>query len=219
MDLMQRRRELLMMGGGGYIKNGLIFQLDGINKGTTDTTKWVDLVGGITFTEAGGTSVHSTDNITLTTTQRMVGDVMLDAPYTTHTIEGVIDVGDYNWIFIFATKRDNLSLYINSSKRFANSSASSALETTTLYTGGKLAISAAHSNFIVNGQQVGTQSFNFQNIRNTLPVINSMQQGAQSYAKNITIYALRIYNRLLTTDEMLNNQRIDNERFNLGLTL
>lgn len=33
-----------------------------------------------------------------------------------------------------------------------------------------------------------------------------------------TIYAIRIYDRYLTADEMIANQKIDNERYNLGLT-
>ena len=34
-----------------------------------------------------------------------------------------------------------------------------------------------------------------------------------------TIYAIRIYNRILTADEMKHNQRIDNERYGLGLVM
>ena len=35
--------------------------------------------------------------------------------------------------------------------------------------------------------------------------------------KYLKIYAIRIYNRLLTLDEMKHNQMVDNKRFNLGL--
>jgi hypothetical protein len=37
------------------------------------------------------------------------------------------------------------------------------------------------------------------------------------YLFNGEIYAVRIYNRTLNAEEMLNNQLIDNERFGLGL--
>lgn len=33
------------------------------------------------------------------------------------------------------------------------------------------------------------------------------------------IYAIRIYSKLLTQAEMINNQRVDNTRFNLGLSI
>ena len=36
---------------------------------------------------------------------------------------------------------------------------------------------------------------------------------------NGQIYSIRIYNRQLTEAEVLNNQRIDNTRFNLGLAV
>lgn len=56
--MINRRR---YMGGGGapvptdYIQDGLVFQLDGIDKGATDGT-WVDLIGGNVFTNNGAIS-------------------------------------------------------------------------------------------------------------------------------------------------------------------
>ena len=87
MDLMQRRRELMMMGGGGYIKNGLVFHLDGIDKGTTDTTKWVDLVGGIVFTEQSGVSTWQDTYMEFNRDRWYKGDVLPNFPFSTHTIE------------------------------------------------------------------------------------------------------------------------------------
>jgi hypothetical protein len=37
-----------------YISDGLIFELDGLDKGSTGSYCWVDKVGGKTFTNAGG---------------------------------------------------------------------------------------------------------------------------------------------------------------------
>ena len=47
---------------------------------------------------------------------------------------------------------------------------------------------------------------------------NTMSPGWNMIFKG-TIYAIRIYNRQLTAAEMLHNQRIDNARYNMGLTI
>lgn len=49
--------------------------------------------------------------------------------------------------------------------------------------------------------------------------IGGRTSGSKSYNMAGNIHAVRIYNRLLTEDEMLRNQQIDNERFNLGLMI
>lgn len=220
MDLMLRRRELLRMGGGqsGYIKNGLVFHLDGINTGTTDTSKWVDLVGGIVFAEAGGTSVHNTDNIHVLTTQRLVGDKIPETLSATCTIEIAATLPNNNWIFIFATNRSYTSCYLNGDRCICNGTNGS-YKSNTRYAAGTVLASMANNDFVVNGVNESVVQNTFNNIINTVPVINSLQSGSQSYSKEFTIYNIRIYNRLLTHSEMLQNQKIDNERFNLGLTL
>ena len=43
---------------GNYIRNGLVFHLDGICKGPT-STQWRDLRGEIIFTNNGGTSMEN----------------------------------------------------------------------------------------------------------------------------------------------------------------
>lgn len=47
------RRRMMMQQGGEplpeYIQDGLVFWLDGIDKGNI-TGKWIDLIGGIEFT-------------------------------------------------------------------------------------------------------------------------------------------------------------------------
>ena len=42
---------------------------------------------------------------------------------------------------------------------------------------------------------------------------------ASHYYANAKIYSIRIYSKKLTEAEMLNNQKVDNARFNLGLNI
>lgn len=216
----------MMMGsrksGYGYVTDGLIFHLDGIDKGTADTSKWVDLVGGITFTEAGGTSVHGTNCINLTDTQRLVGDSMpATIAASTHTIEMAASRStNSNWTFFFTTKSDGVALYFNSGKNLCGGLGNGTYCTTkSYYFTGNFVVSAANSVFIVDGVSEATGANAWGSRTTNYPVINSNALTSQSYSKNFDIYSVRIYNRLLTAAEMLQNQRVDNERFNLGLTI
>ena len=199
---------------GGYVADGLVFQLDGIEKGTTDTSKWVDLVGGIVFTEVNGSNVHTTNHIHVDNTMRLVGDSMPTFPKETHTIE-VAYSGASGWHAVLYLKQESVSAVAQSwifkgSTRFGYQSSGST--TDMLY-------SMANDVCVRKGAVVAT-SANSNSFGNpTYPVINSMSNSSQSSSVTMDIYAIRIYNRLLTTAEMISNQHIDNERFNLGLTL
>lgn len=203
----------------GYITDGLVFQLDGINKGTTDTSKWVDLVGGITFTEPNSTSVHMTDHIHLTAQERLVGDYMPSFSYDTHTIECVIDNPGQNWIFVILLKPASVSFYRNSAKRWCNGGNGSRETISQKLADGKNIFSFNKDMFIQNGQSYATEANTWGNYNPTYPIINSFRQDSQSYSKEYDLYAIRIYNRILTNDEILHNQLLDNKRFNLGLTI
>ena len=201
----------------GYIKDGLVFPLDGINKGTTDTTKWVDLVGGIVFTEKNNVSVHGENCINLTNTTFLVGDSMPTLPFTECTIEGASSPCS-GWNFLLLMKRNNVSLYKNSDSRINGGSGSNHKSARFSTTQSKI-YSCADGNIIINGVQSLDVTDNnwYGNIN--LPTINSSNVSTIGYGKTFDLYCIRIYNRLLTIDEMLHNQRIDNERFELGLTI
>lgn len=203
----------------GYITDGLVFHLDGIDKGTTDMTKWVDLVGGIVFTEPNGTSVHAANHIQLTTLERLVGDTMPDFPHTTHTIEAAVTIPNANWIFILTLKTTSVSLFKNSNSHVVGGGNGAMMSTSRTTGWGTKIFSFAHDLFVVNGEELATETNTWGNFNHSLAIINSNKISEQSYSKDMDIYSIRVYNRLLTADEMLHNQRYDNERFNLGLTL
>ncbi len=82
-------------------------------------------------------------------------------------------------------------------------------------------LSINKSNALHNGQALSSLGTNhWANVKGgrLIGVQNHGSNGKQNYF-NGKIYAIRVYNRILTPDEMLHNQHVDNVRFGLGLTL
>lgn len=210
LGLMQRR--VVVKDDCPYIKDGLVFWLDGINKGTTDTSKWIDLIGGLEFAEVNGSNVHGSDCIHLTTSTWLYRDGNLDFPSSTHTIEAAASPSN-GWQFLFAS-RNSANIYKDADGRVRCLTKGARYSITDSKT-----FSFAGDNIIINGDTVETLTLSSLAMANNVTVINSWSKTAASYCKNFDFYALRIYNRLLTTEEMLYNQREDNERFNLELAL
>lgn len=82
-------------------------------------------------------------------------------------------------------------------------------------------LSINKNNALHNGQALSSLGTNhWANVKGgrLIGVQNHGSNGKQNYF-NGKIYAIRVYNRILTPAEMLHNQHVDNERFGLGLTL
>ena len=82
-------------------------------------------------------------------------------------------------------------------------------------------LSINKNNALHNGQALSSLGTNhWANVKGgrLIGVQNHGSNGKQNYF-NGKIYAIRVYNRILTPDEMLHNQHVDNVRFGLGLTL
>jgi hypothetical protein len=76
-----------------YISDGLIFELDGLDKGSTSSYCWVDKVGGKTFTNAGGVEELSNGfrfNGTSTSYLNADFNTLTDVNYVSCTIEIVL---------------------------------------------------------------------------------------------------------------------------------
>jgi hypothetical protein len=84
-----------------YISDGLIFELDGLDKGSTSSYCWVDKVGGKTFTNAGGVEeLNNGFRFNGTSTSYLYGNTVLtSASYNACTIEVVLksDLTSGNW--------------------------------------------------------------------------------------------------------------------------
>lgn len=208
-------------GGGGddndYIQNGLVFHLDGIDKGTTDTTKWVDLVGGVVFTEQNGTAIHQTDHIAFSGSVWMKGDKTDSFGLSTHTIEMAAYLGQSYWQGIILYGNGKVGFFQNAGHEI-NVGANPGYNLGT-YNSGEILLSAAGPSYVSNGVAHSDAPSAIRRITASLPVIGSLNASSLSYGFYGKIYSIRIYSRYISASEMLHNQKIDNERFNLGLTL
>lgn len=196
-----------------YITDGLIFRLDGIDIGS-DPSAWTDLVGNIKFTPNNvtrGTNCFIFDG----SSSYMVGDkkVPLVATNDTYTIEIVMSVSKTgtNYIFNGGTGTDihfvdNGQLTIRASSNTAYSNSNNSILST---------YSINHSSGYKNKvalSQVGTDYWSDGGVTNAF-----IGGGTPGRRFGGSIYAIRIYNRILTQEEVLLNQQSDILRF--GITI
>lgn len=226
MSIFRRR---LMMGQGkteilpanSYIQDGLVFQLDGYERGTTVNNEWVDLIGGQVFVSSG----QSTDAVwrrgkLITPHEMRCADYALDVTLGNMTLEAVFSLtttANGTILKVKATSdrsADSAGLavyagyFILSNKRGARPSVSGV--SNGMCTLSATALSDVSGRAIINGIARTVLKYDFIYANNNYAQIGSITG---------SISSIRIYNRVLTVEEQLYNQRIDNERFNLGLTL
>lgn len=222
-------------GGGGqpsppqqqYITSGLVFHLDGLNKGE-NADAWTDLVGGIVFTNNGAVATpngwliyNSSSSNSLRNTDADLSWSMLtstiEVVYTTArtTVQiGFLPKTDGAIAFGFRNATSGESFYISNYSSSANNKvltspiAIRGTHTVSLNINGGLidldnALTATKTNaYLAHGtyNEVGARDTN------------------TTYSFNGNIYSIRIYNRLLTESEMRHNQLVDNQRFSLNLS-
>lgn len=216
-----RRRGMMAHGGGGmgYITDGLVLHLDGIDKGTTDTTKWVDLVGGLVWVNDGAVRGDTYWQFNNTSTYYVLKNTdVLSFGVNSHTIEVCYD-STKNSGLIFAPKTNNvITLGLGDSTQIVwNTGAYKPVwQSTSLV--GVHAISVNKARALQDLTMQLSSAINDYFGGGAYNGIGGRSTNT-SYQFNGKIYAIRIYNRLLSYDEMQQNQRIDNERFGLGLTI
>lgn len=195
-----------------YVQDGLVFQLDGIDKGNVEGA-WVDRKAGRQFTL--NNCIVNSDNIEFNgTDSEAVHNQLLDLGTTT-TLE-----------VVFIKEKTSATIISSGDK----------VQLIALHT-----ISGYNYRFF-SGKQIIGQPFPDPTAIHTLsiptsgrPILDQIAQpktykdidsesesdtthtyvgGGPSYLKG-KIYSIRIYNRNLTQAEMLKNQMIDIERFNI----
>ena len=203
-----------------YIQNGLVFQLDGINRGTTDLTKWVDLIGNQEYVTISGDNATWGEDHLITPCEMFVADnEVIKTSGSTFEIVFYESTGSVNTIlyinrntpstlgFGFGRYSTNYLLTNNSGYRLT-------IPLTTAPFGNTYCFSYnGDSLLVVNGQRItntGTVDYYLNNTNNT----RVAQRGNGG-----RLYCIRKYNRKLTEEEMVFNQQIDNQRFNLGLNI
>lgn len=204
-----------------YITSGLIFWLDGIEKGNS-AGLWRDLIGGIKFTPTSAEAViKNQDNFYFTAASSLYPKGFESNGTLSSTLDTTIEV-----CYIPENATHCLFIHQNSSPsslfyKSGNSITFIQRENTYTYAmtlGNPYTISLNLSSGLVNGNSIspntGTDFWNNSGIF----YIGSRNSSGQNPFKG-TLYSIRIYNRRLTSSEMLANQQIDNQRFNLGLNL
>lgn len=222
-SLIKVRNPLAVYGSGNYVKNGLIFQLDGIHKGQTDNA-WTDLIGGHVFTNNGCTALENGWQISNTTSTynslRNTDTLPFGSnSYSTHTIECVYYTPDTRGMIVFVPKTENTIIFAYASNRYYLRSKTSD------YLYGATSISTQGTHIVSLNINGGLRDNNLalNRLTNTDYFSNGTYNGIgarsnnASYSFNGTIYAIRVYNRLLTVDEMRHNQKEDKKRFGLSI--
>lgn len=190
-----------------YVQDGLVFQLDGIDKGNVEGA-WVDRKAGRQFTL--NNCIVNSDNIQFNgTDSEAVYNQLLDFGTTT-TLEVVFTREKFfGTIISSGDKIQLIALELTSGGRFffGNQKTGAVFpDTTTIHT---LSIPTSGRPILDQIAQPKT-SKDFYSVSDT----NTYVGGGPSNSKG-KIYSIRIYNRNLTSAEMLKNQMIDIERFNI----
>lgn len=222
MDGMMRRREMVQTGETeDYVRDGLIFFLDGLNRGGV-TGQWTDIIGGYTFTLTRATEYDNGVSFTSGTTNGGYGKAPSDvspAGWASQTIECACSGAQGSqWLFS-GPRTDRICLAqgaaSNGNINTAIQASGTQIQRYLLPIGTKLIsinadIGIGDLQTIARGTNDGwSAQYNgtFLGKRNT--------GNYQSYTG--TIYAIRIYSRKLTEDEMKQNQRVDMRRY--GITI
>lgn len=206
----------------GYIYEGLVMRLDGIRKGNAEGA-WKDLVGGIFFNNNG--CIFNTDNVQFPSDSwGYLTGLMQGVPSATGTIEIVFEAdnlsGGNRFLFYPSTAGCLCVAYANSLNTFIWGITDTYART--MYTPSKLSGKTVVSfNGLAGGVQDksallanGVNSFGDPTDTTYIGRRGSSTASQKFVGK---IYAIRIYSRQLTVNEILHNQQIDNDRFNLGL--
>lgn len=215
---MEIRRRLLMQDANRcpYITDGIVLWMDGIKKGNV-TGAWVDQIAGHVFQGVNNPEFGSDYIATDATGNSYLTNTSLP-PYSSEnaTIEIALSDHDNSTQLVFMPQTGSGGVAFG------------------LYKSGTIIWSSDTRRPMVTASDVKTASVNIRNV-----VVNGIaaakaggnvwvggSSGTSFIGRRATgnpytgkIHAIRIYNRILTQEEMLFNQRIDNKRFNLGLTI
>lgn len=224
---MERRR---YMGAtkDDYIQDGLVFQLDGIDYGGV-AGHWIELKNGFDWYEHEGTDLHHEDGYMLFPGGKwmLCNDTIPAYPDSTHCIEGCFRYDVSNWNSIINLGTDNVALWMQVQTAFGGARGSNkprirydnVAVPNTLSSPFNVTTNIFGNTFNVNGEIVPTYD-TYNRGGNGRAIIGALESNAaSSYNMQGRIYAIRIYNRQLTAEEIAHNQHVDNVRFNLGLDL
>lgn len=210
-------------GGGGigdYVQSGLVMHLDGIDKGNT-SGRWESLVGNTYYTLNSHSAVEN-NAVVMDGAGVISGTNSVHVAWASGTIEVCYEIlSSARGVCIYAGS-SGLGLTISGSAYAFGIGAGSSAKNQWTYGSNvpTLATISVNTNRLkVNGNTIaGTKVSNNWGSANSACPIGGRTSGTKYYM-NIRIHSIRKYNRLLTEAEMLQNQKVDNIRFGLGLSI
>lgn len=227
-----------------YVQQGLVFHLDGINKGD-NADAWTDLIGGVDFPNHGATAEEKGWDLNGKNGWLGYGTTSYNLPFSmlNCTIEvcfydkainqGTGAAGATAFLCSFGSQLETGTNQTNGAYvNLCNSSNTKYINgcyldgTTDVYADPLVDSVAANtlsinkSNALHNGQALSSLDRNhWATVKGGRLIGVQNHTNGKQYYFNGKIYDIRVYNRILTPAEMLHNQHVDNIRFSLGLTL
>lgn len=232
-QLLLRRRMMMQSQSKGYIQDGLIMLLDGIDKGVSDGN-WKDLVNRKLFTNAGG-AVSIADGFRFDASDNSYLKSNLEAwDMSTHTIEVVITTIIKTWgvVFTCGSESENFNNCVSFRTLGSGAISSDGIRTNSnfnyyilpsgsTFINKKTSFSTNYDRAISNMQQCIKSSTTDCFSTKGAAVIGGRFWGGQTLYQTGRfigdIHCIRVYNRKLTANEMLYNQMVDNVRYHLDL--
>lgn len=198
--------------GTNYISDGLIFRLDGIDKGN-DSENWTDLINGLKFPYTNCSAGNNHVEFTGVGSTQATSSINMDQNVC--TVEVACDKPGTNTTVLYPSARGYImAAFTESTIKLCYGSNSAP----------RYNVNFANKLFSANAD-IGMADTALAD------VVSNDSWGAQidgkikiggrntNYFYTGKIYAIRVYNRKLSELEMRQNQRLDNERFELGITL
>lgn len=221
--------------GMTYASSGLVLQLDGIQQGDTNGV-WTDLARGVVWTPTGATKLpngwyfdgqsYMLDDDTLGSFDARTSTVEVcinsELPHTNYFlfVDSVADT-----VFCYVNTFNNNSIYITRGVKedsYYYGAVSCGTTSSGDYGYGKRIISyngdSNNTNAgYLNGTVLKAIDCNYAASENAVIGKRITPNGQNEMPFKGTLHSLRVYNRKLSLAEMLQNQKIDNERFKMGL--
>lgn len=211
----------MMMRGAGngtdltdYVQNGLVLHMDGIEKGLTPNDYWDSVVGGHRFENLGATP--NKDNYQFEGGEYMTNTSFSNnAPkYNIGTIEVVAESSGNLRIFRPIISSGLCFYQISGGILYTCNGGSSPY---LIRTQTKASFSVSGSIRKENGVNMSTKTGTYLTL--TEPKTKNCIGTNGSTMFKGKVFSIRIYNRILNENEVMQNLAVDNIRFGLGLTL
>lgn len=202
-----------------YVEDGLVLWLDGIDKGSTPGA-WVDKAAGYVFEAVNGFE-DGADYVGLNaaSTQHLRNASFVVPDAITGTIEVVITDYAAKSLIFMPKNNDQLAFGITTAGDKIICSTMSNVKTIGFTFGSKAFSVCNNVRVIIDGTAAAFSTNDaWGGADSTYCYIGCRNTSNPNYA-TAKIHSIRIYDRVLTETEILHNQRVDNARFNLGLTI